>query len=171
MKLFLIQRVGGNISYRSCQIAKKQIFHETTRTCERKLPSSKGTNITIAYTCKGADSPGRLCRRQGFFFSPIRSTFEKVSENLYEELLCEWSRVLKDSGRMVLLLNMSNLPAMTAATKKANCQIEFCRSPPFRLGMIKATILIISKQSHAVQAEGHSRVGKLYWETESGSGR
>jgi SAM-dependent methyltransferase len=136
----------------NCQAAKMPV--ELLYADARKLTHLKDSSVDKIISCP-----------------PFGRQFDKVSENLYEELLLEWSRVLKDTGRMALLLDMANLPSMTEAIEKANCQIEFCRSPSFRLGKIRATILLVSKASTISKDEGRLREGKLRWETRDDSGR
>ena len=62
--------------------------------------------------------------------------FEKDSENFYEELLKEWSKVLKDNGRIAILLDMDNVPSMMDAMRSANCTVDQCHKPSFQLGRI-----------------------------------
>ena len=97
---------------------------------------------------------------------PFGRQFEKIS---FQELIKEWSRVLKDNGRMALLLDAANIDPFIEATEMTNtCQVEYCRSPYFKLGRIRASILIVSKQS----ARRSIKKGKLSWEQgHSESGR
>ena len=103
---------------------------------------------------------------------PFGRQFEKIVS--FEELLVEWSRVLKQNGRMVLLLDTSNVQPFIEATKKTNCcHVDYCRSPSFRLGKIRATILIVSKrvssdtpkEGKLPWEQGHSQSGRQLWST------
>jgi SAM-dependent methyltransferase len=98
---------------------------------------------------------------------PFGRQFEKMSSNLYGEMLMEWSRVLKDSGRMALLVDMSNLKSLRQAVEKANCHVEFCRSPSFQLGRIRATILLVSKKAGEIDKD-EPKEGRMKWETGDG---
>jgi len=90
---------------------------------------------------------------------PFGRQFSKESEDsngndLYGELLLEWSRVLKDTGRMVLLVDASNLLFMKEAIEKANCHVDFQRAP-FRLGKLRGTFLVVSKtKTFSARKEG-----------------
>ena len=102
---------------------------------------------------------------------PFGRQFEKIS---FQELIKEWSRILKDDGRMALLLDAANIDPFIEATKMTNtCQVEYCRSPYFKLGRIRASILIVSKQSSRRSIkkgklsweQGHSKSGRPLWAT------
>jgi ubiquinone/menaquinone biosynthesis C-methylase UbiE len=78
---------------------------------------------------------------------PFGRQFGNLEENevLYRELLLEWSRVLKtDSGRMVLLVDETNVNALTSAVIDTHCSIVTLRHS-FRLGKLHATIVICQK--------------------------
>ena len=97
---------------------------------------------------------------------PFGRQFEKISANLYKELLVEWSRVLKESGLMVILVDVSNVQALCDAVDEAQCAIEFRRSP-FRLGKIRATLVVVVKGSQSRP----TREGKFDWEQGDQKGR
>jgi 23S rRNA G2445 N2-methylase RlmL len=80
--------------------------------------------------------------------------------DLYDDLLQEWSRVLKHDGRMVLLMDTANVDNMVAAVEKAGCHVDRMREY-FRLGKIKATILIIER---GPATSAHVHVGRFDWE-------
>jgi ubiquinone/menaquinone biosynthesis C-methylase UbiE len=80
---------------------------------------------------------------------PFGRQFGNLTENelLYRELLLEWSRVLKtDTGRMVLLVDETNVNALTSAVIDAQCSVVTLRHS-FRLGKLQATIAICQKLS------------------------
>jgi len=95
---------------------------------------------------------------------PFGRQFEKVSDSLYEDLMKEWSRVLKDTGRMAILLDKGNVASMTEAIQNANCQVDQCRTPSFQLGNIRATILLASKRSNTSCEQKETEFGLLWWE-------
>lgn len=101
---------------------------------------------------------------------PFGRQFEKDSDNLYEELMVEWSRVLKDGGKISILLDEGNIPSMMDAIQKANCHVDQCRTPTFELGKIRATIILASKPpSDAPKKE--TEFGSLWWEHTKYPGR
>lgn len=78
---------------------------------------------------------------------------------LYRQLLQEWSRILKDSGTMVLLIDTGNIDTMLGAIDNAGCHVSFMRKH-FRLGKIQATIMLVRKGQ--TTAPCHS--GRFFWE-------
>jgi len=97
---------------------------------------------------------------------PFGRQFKKESTFLYNDLLKEWNRVLKVSGRMVILIDVSNSEALTDAVQNAGCGVEFQRLP-FRLGKIQTTILIITKKKRKKPFP----VGTFEWEHGEQTGR
>ncbi|CAJ1966743.1 unnamed protein product [Cylindrotheca closterium] len=100
---------------------------------------------------------------------PFGRQFEKDSDALYEDLMREWSRVLKATGRMGILIDKSNVQSMMEAIQKANCHVDQCRTPSFRLGNIRATILVVSKLSSTKsvkEQQKETEFGPLWWEQE-----
>lgn len=87
--------------------------------------------------------------------------------DLYDDLLQEWSRVLKHDGRMVLLVDTANIENMFGSVEKAGCHVARMRDY-FRLGKIQATIMIIAK-GPATSAQ--VRRGRFDWEVGPQKGR
>ncbi len=93
---------------------------------------------------------------------PFGRQFKKKSMSLYSDLLIEWSRVLADDGTMVLLIDSDNTPELIEAIVQSGCQIIFQRSP-FRLGRLRATILVANKSCMAA-THLHTETGTFHWE-------
>jgi hypothetical protein len=73
---------------------------------------------------------------------PFGRQFPKESANLFRNC-CK--NVQGDTGRMVLVVDMYNFKDIVDASQKANCAVNFCRSPS-RLGKIRATIVVVTKR-------------------------
>jgi hypothetical protein len=103
---------------------------------------------------------------------PFGRQFEKRSPHLYRDLLKEWSRVLADDGTMVLLIDMANAMELIKAVESSGCRVSFQRCP-FRLGKIRATILIVNKTIRRTDllVVQQPQTGLFEWESGDMEGR
>ena len=138
----------------------------------------KAANVSVELVC--ADSRKLEHFKDGsvdkiLCCPPFGRQFSIESDKLYDELLQEWSRVLKPTGRMVLLVDTPNVDSLAHAVKMASCRVEFIRSPPFRLGKIRGTIVIVVKDHIASYgsygSEPSPGEGLFDWERGDGRGR
>ena len=100
---------------------------------------------------------------------PFGRQFGIAAENpaLYQELLLEWARVLKQQdAKMVLLIDEDNLNDLISAIQTANCTVTTLRHS-FRLGKLRVTIVICRKLNQNEVSTSLPPQTNLPWEIDT----
>ena len=95
---------------------------------------------------------------------PFGIQFDTEFPDLYDDMLLEWSRLLSNTGQMVVLIDVPNLSQLKDAIEKADCCVIFTRSP-FRLGRLNAAIVVAKK---GICHNEIPKEGTFEWEETSG---